>query len=130
MISDDLSDRRNRRIDCGVARGCSSVGRAPGLQPGGHRFDPGQLHQKPVVSDWLSVRTAKADDAPDWLADQDCFELHVGVIVFDDWPPTTDNCLKLGVSSDHRKFLYRSTSAGRLAPNFGQMRQFRQRFLV
>src|SRR5215467_12048904 len=26
--------------------GCSSAGRAPGLQPGGHRFDPGQLHQK------------------------------------------------------------------------------------
>src|SRR5271165_6998986 len=25
--------------------GCSSAGRAPGLQPGGHRFDPGQLHQ-------------------------------------------------------------------------------------
>src|SRR5258707_9608263 len=28
-----------------VIRGCSSAGRAPGLQPGGHRFDPGQLHQ-------------------------------------------------------------------------------------
>src|SRR6266700_3399476 len=27
-------------------RGCSSAGRAPGLQPGGHRFDPGQLHQR------------------------------------------------------------------------------------
>src|SRR5437899_13019224 len=26
--------------------GCSSAGRAPGLQPGGHRFEPGQLHQK------------------------------------------------------------------------------------
>jgi hypothetical protein len=31
--------RRRRR-----ARGCSSVGRALGLQPGGHRFEPGQLH--------------------------------------------------------------------------------------
>ena len=26
------------------ARGCSSAGRAPALQAGGHRFDPGQLH--------------------------------------------------------------------------------------
>ena len=25
-------------------RGCSSAGRAPALQAGGHRFDPGQLH--------------------------------------------------------------------------------------
>ena len=25
-------------------RGFSSVGRAPGLQPGGHRFDPVKLH--------------------------------------------------------------------------------------
>ena len=24
--------------------GCSSAGRAPALQAGGHRFDPGQLH--------------------------------------------------------------------------------------
>src|SRR5204862_7538544 len=28
----------------GRARGCSSAGRAPALQAGGHRFDPGQLH--------------------------------------------------------------------------------------
>ena len=28
-------------------RGCSSAGRAPGLQPGGRRFEPGQLHQPP-----------------------------------------------------------------------------------
>ena len=28
-----------------TARGCSSVGRAPPLQGGGRRFDPGQLHQ-------------------------------------------------------------------------------------
>ena len=26
-------------------RGISSAGRAPGLQPGGHRFEPGILHQ-------------------------------------------------------------------------------------
>src|SRR4029077_20732291 len=25
--------------------GCSSIGRAPALQAGGHRLDPGQLHQ-------------------------------------------------------------------------------------
>jgi hypothetical protein len=29
-------------------RGCSSAGRAPALQAGGHRFDPGQLHQPPI----------------------------------------------------------------------------------
>ena len=27
-------------------RGCSSAGRAPALQAGGHRFDPVHLHQK------------------------------------------------------------------------------------
>ena len=27
-----------------IFRGCSSIGRAPALQAGGHRFDPGQLH--------------------------------------------------------------------------------------
>ena len=27
-------------------RGCSSFGRAPALQAGGNRFDPGQLHQR------------------------------------------------------------------------------------
>src|SRR3954452_3445066 len=27
-----------------LSRGVSSAGRAPGLQPGGHRFDPGTLH--------------------------------------------------------------------------------------
>src|SRR5690349_17428600 len=44
--------------------GCSSAGRAPGLQPGGHRFDPGQLHQKPrrwpyVVVGFCERRTTK-----------------------------------------------------------------------
>ena len=29
----------------GSCRGCSSVGRAPALQAGGHRFDPVHLHQ-------------------------------------------------------------------------------------
>ena len=28
-----------------LKRGISSAGRAPGLQPGGHRFEPGILHQ-------------------------------------------------------------------------------------
>ena len=32
------------------ARGCSSAGRAPALQAGGHRFDPGQLHH--VAAQW------------------------------------------------------------------------------
>ena len=30
-------------------RGVSSAGRAPALQAGGHRFDPGTLHQREVV---------------------------------------------------------------------------------
>jgi hypothetical protein len=30
--------------------GISSAGRAPGLQPGGHRFDPGILHQQFVTA--------------------------------------------------------------------------------
>src|SRR5262249_60286543 len=30
------------------ARGVSSAGRAPALQAGGHRFDPGTLHQEPA----------------------------------------------------------------------------------
>ena len=35
-----------RSLLLGVAMwGCSSAGRAPALQAGGHRFDPGQLHQ-------------------------------------------------------------------------------------
>lgn len=29
-------------------RGCSSVGKAPGLHPGGHQFEPGQLHNLTV----------------------------------------------------------------------------------
>jgi hypothetical protein len=29
------------------SRGCSSVGRAPALQAGGHRFDPVHLHHEP-----------------------------------------------------------------------------------
>ena len=33
-----------RRFMANRARGCSSAGRAPALQAGGHRFDPGQLH--------------------------------------------------------------------------------------
>ena len=29
-----------------LKRGVSSAGRAPALQAGGHRFDPGTLHQE------------------------------------------------------------------------------------
>src|SRR5690242_539998 len=32
-----------------IARGRSSIGRAPGLQPGGCRFDPGRLHSVQVL---------------------------------------------------------------------------------
>jgi hypothetical protein len=30
--------------------GISSAGRAPGLQPGGHRFEPGILHQPSLIA--------------------------------------------------------------------------------
>ena len=36
---------------CPIGRGRSSAGRAPALQAGGHRFDPGRLHHCPV--DWM-----------------------------------------------------------------------------
>ena len=38
-------------------RGHSSAGRAPALQAGGHRFDPGWLHQDPNQA-WNSARSA------------------------------------------------------------------------
>src|ERR1700685_2476877 len=41
------------------SRGCSSAGRAPGLQPGGHRFDPGQLHQISTALSWASSDTVQ-----------------------------------------------------------------------
>ena len=50
------NDERPRTND--GFRGCSSAGRAPGLQPGGHRFDPGQLHQ--IFSCHAERRTSKA----------------------------------------------------------------------
>jgi hypothetical protein len=37
---------RNRTLYSGTGRGVSSAGRAPALQAGGHRFDPGTLHQE------------------------------------------------------------------------------------
>ena len=40
-------------------RGFSSVGRAPALQAGGHRFDPGNLHQ-------VRVRPARGQDGSRW----------------------------------------------------------------
>src|SRR5215472_3064482 len=41
-----------RGLYTGPARGVSSAGRAPALQAGGHRFDPGTLHRstRPVVA--------------------------------------------------------------------------------
>jgi hypothetical protein len=42
----DPPDPDLRHGVCGIEdRGCSSVGRAPALQAGGHRFDPVHLHQ-------------------------------------------------------------------------------------
>ena len=50
--SEDRDQRTEDRRFCSLfsdlrplERGCSSVGRAPALQAGGHRFDPVQLHQ-------------------------------------------------------------------------------------
>ena len=37
-----------------VERGCSSVGRAPALHAGGHRFESGHLHQFAGESSVLS----------------------------------------------------------------------------
>src|SRR2546430_17572851 len=34
---------------------CSSAGRAPALQAGGHRFDPGHVHQRSVLHKQLRV---------------------------------------------------------------------------
>src|SRR5260370_19685450 len=39
IVADDFGQSEDR--------GHSSAGRAPGLQPGGRRFDPGWLHQLP-----------------------------------------------------------------------------------
>ena len=36
---------RNPLQSCGCMWACSSAGRAPALQAGGHRFDPGHVHQ-------------------------------------------------------------------------------------
>src|SRR6185436_1811595 len=35
--------------------GCSSAGRAPALQAGGHRFDPVHLHQNTTFAHWRSI---------------------------------------------------------------------------
>jgi hypothetical protein len=36
-------------------RGCSSVGRAPALQAGGHRFDPVHLHHNAIEKSKISA---------------------------------------------------------------------------
>ena len=51
--------RSGRRLKRGLMtrnRGCSSIGRAPALQAGGHRFDPVHLHH-------LAKRQTKVRDA-------------------------------------------------------------------
>jgi hypothetical protein len=51
-------------------RGCSSAGRAPALQAGGHRFDPVHLHQSfgrvGSVDDVLEDRVASRSH-PQWM---------------------------------------------------------------
>ena len=53
-------------------RGCSSAGRAPGLQPGGRRFDPDQLHTREGCRFCAKGASASGGD-PD--------QLHKGVFV-------------------------------------------------
>jgi rhodanese-related sulfurtransferase len=42
----ELLSQRQRAVRLGGRRGHSSVGRAPALQAGGRRFDPGWLHRR------------------------------------------------------------------------------------
>src|SRR6266540_5157589 len=44
--------------------GCSSVGRAPALQAGGHRFDPVQLHQIRKEASWKISSFSKLTGKP------------------------------------------------------------------
>jgi hypothetical protein len=46
--------------------GCSSAGRAPRSQRGGHRFDPGQLHQSLTPSLFSSKRREECRPVPPW----------------------------------------------------------------
>ena len=39
--------------------GVSSAGRAPALQAGGHRFDPGTLHHQKRLTETLSMEVLK-----------------------------------------------------------------------
>ena len=79
--------RRARVVDVGAVvyeprpRGCSSAGRAPALQAGGHRFESGHLHQHVVNrigrfeilvdcrgDDWIPlVRLGCASAIEEWL---------------------------------------------------------------
>src|SRR3954466_15934013 len=45
MLADERPTREGLRLD---GRGHSSVGRAPALQAGGRRFEPGWLHSREV----------------------------------------------------------------------------------
>src|SRR4051794_10531606 len=53
---------------CWPSRGVSSAGRAPALQAGGHRFDPGTLHRKPAGNSGFSLGRMLQDvaDARVW----------------------------------------------------------------
>ena len=44
--------------------GYSSVGRAPGLQPGGHRFEPGYLHDVLFFDNWMLFFKANSSKKP------------------------------------------------------------------
>ena len=51
--------------------GISSAGRAPGLQPGGHRFDPGILHQPSLASELRLASQTKVVRRSDEVAKVD-----------------------------------------------------------
>ena len=50
---------------CLLIRGCSSAGRAPALQAGGHRFDPVHLHhfRRLRTEDRIQIKASRSDTA-------------------------------------------------------------------
>ena len=60
LLTHPLPPARHERREAALGRGCSSVGRAPALQAGGHRFDSVHLHHRPNDAKHRSCRAASA----------------------------------------------------------------------
>ena len=60
LLTHPLPPARHERREAALGRGCSSVGRAPALQAGGHRFDSVHLHHRPNGAKRYSCRAASA----------------------------------------------------------------------